>query len=167
MWIGGSIHLPITSELKQIRESRDLIFCPQLCSLAQKRFICWFVFQNLHFINSFKSLSSNVSFMQFIILTLSWRASFFKQAAAGWVLDNWLKKKKDHSLFRYTFHMARFLILSSGSVQPFTSGLEDMLQRIQDKHLSCFVPGKENKIDGVEEMLLTYLPEYNTVLNRC
>lgn len=94
MWIGGSIHLPITSELKQIRESRDLIFCPQLCSLAQKRFICWFVFQNLHFINSFKSLSSNVSFMQFIILTLSWRASFFKQAAAGWVLDNWLKKKK-------------------------------------------------------------------------
>lgn len=58
-----------------------------------------FVFQNLHFINFFKSLSSNVSFMQFIILTLSWRANFFKQAAAGWVLDNWFKKKKKKGSF--------------------------------------------------------------------
>lgn len=63
--------------------------------------------------------------------------------------------------------MARFLILSSGSVQPFIPGLEYVLQRMQDKHLGCFALGKENKIDGVEEMLLTYLSEYNAVLNRC
>lgn len=89
----GSIHLPINSELKQSMEKNsELIFCPTALIIVTED--CLFfagLFSGMYTLLIFSKVSLQIlqteklSFMQFIILTLSSRASFFKQTAADWV----------------------------------------------------------------------------------
>lgn len=89
----GSIYLPINSELKQSMEkNRELIFCPRALIIVTED--CLFfagLFSGMYTLLIFSKVSLQIlqteklSFMQFIILTLSSRASFFKQTAADWV----------------------------------------------------------------------------------
>lgn len=100
----GSIHLPTVSELKQSMENTELIFCPRTLIAGTEHCLLFAgLFSGIYTLLIFSKVylqmlqTEKLSFMQFIILTLSSRASFFKQTAAAWVWDNWFKKKKKGS----------------------------------------------------------------------